>query len=104
MSGSRPRWPDTTGVYAARSPLTHVDGFSCPLIVFQGLEDAVVPPNQSQLIVDALAAKGVRYEYHTYEGEQHGFRRADTIVHSLSAELAFYQSVFGLAATSADAD
>lgn len=96
-------WPDTTGVYAARSPLTHVDGFSCPLIVFQGLEDAVVPPNQSQLIVDALAAKGVRYEYHTYEGEQHGFRRADTIVHSLSAELAFYQSVFGLAATSADA-
>ena len=95
-------WPDTTGVYAARSPLSHVDGFSCPLIVFQGLEDAVVPPNQSQLIVDALAAKGVRHEYHTYEGEQHGFRRADTIVHSLSAELAFYRSVFGPSAASAD--
>ncbi|HAP76198.1 MAG TPA: S9 family peptidase [Acidimicrobiaceae bacterium] len=87
-------WPDTTGVYRERSPLSHVDGFDRPLIVFQGLEDAIVPPNQSQMIVDALAAKGVRHEYHTYEGEQHGFRKADTIVHSLEAELAFYRSVF----------
>jgi len=89
-------WPDTTGVYRQRSPLSHVDGFDRPLIVFQGLEDAVVPPSQSQLIVDALAAKGVRHEYHTYEGEQHGFRQAATIMHSIEAELAFYRSVLGI--------
>jgi dipeptidyl aminopeptidase/acylaminoacyl peptidase len=78
-----------------RSPINAVDRIDAALIVFQGLEDAVVPPSQSELIVDALARRGVVHEYHTYEGEQHGFRKADTIVDAMRSELRFYGRVFG---------
>jgi dipeptidyl aminopeptidase/acylaminoacyl peptidase len=80
-------------VYRSRSPIHSVDRLSCALILFQGLEDKVVPPNQSQMMADAVRAKGLPVEYLTFEGEQHGFRRADTIVRTLEAELAFYQRV-----------
>jgi dipeptidyl aminopeptidase/acylaminoacyl peptidase len=80
-------------VYRSRSPIHFVDRLSCALILFQGLEDKVVPPNQSQMMADAVRAKGLPVEYLTFEGEQHGFRRADTIVRTLEAELAFYQRV-----------
>ena len=86
-------WPGAKDVYEARSPIHHLDGFDRPLIVFQGLDDMVVPPNQSEMIVAALRAKGVECEYHAYEGEGHGFRQAATIVASLTAELAFYQRI-----------
>ena len=89
-------WPDARDVYEARSPIHHLDGFDRPLVVFQGLDDMVVPPNQSEMIVAALGAKGVECEYHAYEGEGHGFRRADTIIDALSSELAFHQRVLGL--------
>ncbi|MCB0969684.1 MAG: prolyl oligopeptidase family serine peptidase, partial [Ilumatobacter sp.] len=72
------------------------DALDTPLIVFQGSEDAVVPPNQSEMVVQALRAKGVECEYHLYEGEGHGFRRADTIEHQLTHQLAFFQRVLGL--------
>ncbi len=88
-------WPAARAVYEARSPIHHLDGFDRPLIVFQGLDDMVVPPNQSEMIVAALRAKGVECEYHAYAGEGHGFRQAATIVASLTAELAFYQRVLG---------
>ena len=74
-----------------------MDGFDCPLIVFQGLEDAVVPPNQAEMIVAALAAKGIPHAYLAFEGEQHGFRQAATIVRVLTAEVTFYRRVFGIA-------
>ena len=86
-------YPAMKEVYRARSPIHHVDRLSCALILFQGLEDKVVPPNQSQMMADAVRAKGLPVEYLTFEGEQHGFRRADTIVRALEAELAFYQRV-----------
>lgn len=89
-------WPEARQVYEARSPIHHLDGFDRPLIVFQGLDDMVVPPSQSEMIVDALCAKGVECEYHAYEGEGHGFRQAATIVASLTAELEFYQRVLHL--------
>jgi dipeptidyl aminopeptidase/acylaminoacyl peptidase len=54
------------------------------------LEDEIVPPNQSEMVVRALEAKGVPVEYHAFEGEQHGFRKAETVVAVLEAELAFY--------------
>ena len=79
--------------YRARSPIHHVDKLACALILFQGLEDKVVPPNQSQMMADAVRAKGLPVEYLTFEGEQHGFRRAETIVRALEAELAFYRRV-----------
>lgn len=87
-------WPDVTGVYADRSPINHTDGFDRPLIVFQGSEDEVVPPNQADMIVDALADKGVPHAYLLFEGEQHGFRQAANIVRALEAELWFYGRVF----------
>lgn len=89
-------YPARRDLYRQRSPIHSVNRLAAPLIVFQGLEDKVVPPSQSQMMVDALRAKGIPVEYLTFEGEQHGFRKADTIVRALEAELAFYRRVLGL--------
>ena len=67
---------------------------AAPLIVFQGLEDEVVPPSQAEALVAALESKGLTYAYLAFEGEQHGFRKAETIVRCLEAELYFYGAVF----------
>jgi acetyl esterase/lipase len=72
-----------------------VDRLSCPLILFQGLEDKVVPPNQSEMMVEALRRKGRPVAYVAFAGEQHGFRKAENIIRSLEAELYFYGAVFG---------
>ncbi|MBC3190880.1 S9 family peptidase [Pseudonocardia sp. C8] len=90
-------YPEARDVYTERSPLTHVEKFSTPLIVLQGDEDAIVPPNQSEMIVDALRSRGVPVAYLLFRGEQHGFRRAESIRRALDAELAFYSRVFGFA-------
>lgn len=87
-------WPEAEATYAERSPVHHLDRLDTPLIVFQGLEDEVVPPSQAEALVAALAERGVEHEYHAYEGEQHGFRRAETVVDVLEKELAFYLRVF----------
>jgi dipeptidyl aminopeptidase/acylaminoacyl peptidase len=83
--------------YVERAPLTHVDGVSCPVLLLQGLEDEVVPPSQSEMFADALDRKGIPYAYLAFEGEQHGFRREETQVAALEAELSFYGQVFGFA-------
>jgi dipeptidyl aminopeptidase/acylaminoacyl peptidase len=88
-------WPEAAALYRARSPIHHVDRLSCPIIFFQGLEDAVVPPNQAELMVEALRRKGMPVAYLTFEGEQHDFRQAATIQTVLRAELAFYGRIFG---------
>jgi dipeptidyl aminopeptidase/acylaminoacyl peptidase len=90
-------YPAARDVYVERSPLTHVERFSTPLIVLQGDEDAIVPPNQSEMIVDALRARGVPVAYLLFHGEQHGFRRAESIRRALDAELAFYARMFSFA-------
>ena len=87
--------PGAVDVYTARSPLSHLDGFSCPILVLQGLDDEVVPPAQSAAIVDALAERGIPHAYLTFEGEGHGFRRAENQLRCLTAELSFYGQVFG---------
>jgi len=88
-------YPQRRDLYLARSPIHHSDRLSCPVIFFQGLEDAVVPPNQSERMFNALRAKRIPTAYLAFEGEQHGFRRAGTIRRSLEAELYFYAKVFG---------
>lgn len=88
-------YPEAADRYRERSPLTHVEKFSRPLIVLQGSEDAVVPPEQSEAIVNALRARGVPVAYLLFEGEQHGFRRAENIRRAVDAELSFYAQVFG---------
>jgi len=87
--------PQAQAVYDSRSPLNHLDGFKVPLIVFQGADDPVVPPNQSALIVEALRARGVPLAYLLYPGEGHGFRKPENIISSLQSELSFYGQVFG---------
>lgn len=88
-------YPAMREEYRRRSPIHFVDRLSCSLILFQGLEDKVVPPDQSSLMADAVRRKGLPVAYLTFEGEQHGFRKAETIVRCLEAELFFYGSVFG---------
>ena len=87
-------YPAKQDLYRARSPIHFVDRLSSPLILFQGLEDKVVPPNQSGMLADAARAKGLPVAFLTFEGEQHGFRKADTMVRCLEAELFFYGAVF----------
>jgi dipeptidyl aminopeptidase/acylaminoacyl peptidase len=90
-------YPAARDRYRERSPIHFTDRLSCALILFQGLDDKVVPPNQSEMMADAVRRKGLPVAYITYEGEQHGFRRAENIVRSLEAELFFYGAVFGFA-------
>jgi dipeptidyl aminopeptidase/acylaminoacyl peptidase len=88
-------YPERQDLYRERSPIHFIDRLSSPLILFQGLEDKVVPPNQSEMMADAVRAKGLPVAYLAFEGEQHGFRKAATIIRSLEAELYFYGAVFG---------
>jgi dipeptidyl aminopeptidase/acylaminoacyl peptidase len=88
-------YPEARDVYIERSPIHHVDQFSRPLLVLQGLEDEVVPPNQATMIVEALKAKSVPVAYVAFEGEQHGFRRQENIRRAIESELSFYAQVFG---------
>ena len=87
--------PAAQAIYDARSPLNHLDGFTAPLIVFQGAEDPIVPPNQSRMIVDALREHGAPVAYLLFAGEGHGFRKSESIIAALNAELSFYGRVFG---------
>jgi dipeptidyl aminopeptidase/acylaminoacyl peptidase len=88
-------YPERKEVYEERSPIHYVDNIACPLILFQGLEDKVVPPNQAQMMYDAVKAKGLPVALVMFEGEQHGFRRAENIRRSLDGELYFLSRVFG---------
>ena len=88
-------YPEERNLYRERSPIHFVNRISCPVILFQGLEDKVVPPNQAELIVEALREKGLPVAYVPFDGEQHGFRRAKNIKCSLDAELYFYSKIFG---------
>jgi len=87
-------YPDRLDIYRQRSPIHFTHLLSCPLILFQGLEDEVVPPNQAEMMLEALKSKGLPVAYIPFEGEQHGFRRAETIKHALDSELYFYSRVF----------
>ncbi len=90
-------YPEQAAVYKARSPIHYTDQLSCPVIFFQGDEDKIVPPNQAELMVEALKQKGIPVAYVLFEGEQHGFRKAENIKRSLDGELYFYAQVFGFA-------
>lgn len=88
-------YPERRDLYVARSPIHFTHQLTCPVIFFQGLDDKVVPPNQSEAMFQAVRAKGLPTAYVTFEGEGHGFRRAENIKRSLDAELYFYSRVFG---------
>lgn len=85
-------YPEKADVYQQRSPVNHTDQLSCPILILQGLDDKVVPPNQAEAMVEALKAKGLPYEYITFEGEGHGFRKPQTIIRAFETELDFYRN------------
>ncbi|HEY9497807.1 MAG TPA: prolyl oligopeptidase family serine peptidase [Terrimesophilobacter sp.] len=87
--------PEAADLYRDRAPINRVDDLSCPVLLLQGLDDPVVPPSQSEAFRSALMRKGIPHAYLAYEGESHGFRRAETIIHSIQAELSFYGQVMG---------
>ena len=88
-------YPQEAARYRERSPIHFVDRISTPMLVLQGADDRVVPPSQAELIVGALDRRRVPHAYLLYEGEGHGFRKAENIVDSLEAELSFYGQVLG---------
>ena len=88
-------YPERRDLYIERSPIHFADRISAPLILLQGLDDPVVPPNQSEAMFVAVREKGVPTAYVTFEGEQHGFRKSENIQRALEAELYFYSRVFG---------
>jgi len=86
-------YPQEQQTYADRSPINHIDRLSVPVIFFQGAEDKVVPPNQTELMVAALKSRGVPVGYFLFDGEQHGFRKGENIRRALDAELYFYATL-----------
>jgi dipeptidyl aminopeptidase/acylaminoacyl peptidase len=81
--------------YTERAPVGHVTELTCPILLLQGLDDPVVPPAQAEIIAADLAAHGIRYAYIAFEGESHGFRKAETVAAALEAELSFYGQILG---------
>ncbi len=88
-------YPEAAELYRERSPLNFTDRISCPVLILQGLDDRIVPPVQAEQIVASLAANGIPHAYLAYEGEDHGFRKAENIIGSFAAELSFYGQIFG---------
>jgi acetyl esterase/lipase len=86
-------YPEKKSLYVERSPLNSADKLSCPVIFFQGLEDKITPPNQSEVMVEALKKKGIPVAYITFEDEGHGFRKAENMKRALDAELYFYSKI-----------
>ncbi len=87
-------YPARRDVYVERSPIHHVDGLSCPVIFFQGLEDKIVPPDQAERMVAALRKKGLPVAYVAFAGEQHGFRKSENILRAIEDEFYFFSRIF----------
>jgi dipeptidyl aminopeptidase/acylaminoacyl peptidase len=85
---------DAIDLYRSRSPVANAANIVAPVVIFQGLDDKVVPPNQSERMVAALRVNGTPVDYHAYAGEGHGFLKAETLQHALETELAFYARTF----------
>lgn len=97
-------YPERADVYRARSPINHLDRLSRPVLLLQGLDDKVVPPSQSERILEALRERGVPVAYVPFPGEQHGFRKAESIIKAYRSEWTFYARVFGFATAGGDAE
>ena len=87
-------YPEAEDTYRARSPMTGIEKLSCPIIFLQGSEDKVVPPNQAEMMVDELKARGLPVAYLRFEGEDHGFRDAKNIKRALESEMYFFGKIF----------
>lgn len=88
-------YPERRDIYVERSPIHHLDRITAPLVLFQGSEDTVVPPDQAEKMYAAMAERGLPVALIVFQGEGHGFRRAENIQRALEAELSFYAQVYG---------
>jgi dipeptidyl aminopeptidase/acylaminoacyl peptidase len=95
LDGLIGKYPEEQAIYRQRSPIESAHQLACPLIFFQGDEDKIVPPNQAEMMVEILRNKGLPVAYVLFEGEQHGFRKAENIKRALDGELYFYSRIFG---------
>jgi dipeptidyl aminopeptidase/acylaminoacyl peptidase len=86
-------YPQQQEAYAERSPINHIDELTVPVIFFQSTEDQIVPPNQTELMVDRLKSRNIPFGYLLFEGEQHGFRKGENIRRAMDAELYFYAAL-----------
>ena len=89
-------WPEGRDVYEARSPINHLDKLSTPMLILQGLDDKVVPPNQAEQMADAVRSAGQPVSLIMFEGEGHGFRGMAARRRSLEAQVSFLEQVFGM--------
>jgi dipeptidyl aminopeptidase/acylaminoacyl peptidase len=87
-------YPERKDLYEERSPIHFTQNISCPIILFQGDEDQIVPPDQSQLMFEAVRAREIPTAYVLFKGEQHGFRKAESLKRALEGELYFYSKIF----------
>ena len=88
-------WPEARAIYQERSPIFHTELLRTPMILFQGLDDVIVPPNQAEDMARVLRDKGVPFAHVAFEGEQHGFRQAKNITRVAELELSFYGQILG---------
>ena len=95
MDGLVGPYPERQDVYEERSPINHTERLSCALILFQGLDDKIVPPNQAETMLAAVKEKGLPVAYLPFEGEAHGFLKAENVRRALDGELYFYSRVLG---------
>jgi dipeptidyl aminopeptidase/acylaminoacyl peptidase len=89
------RYPEEKAIYEDRSPIRYCDKLNCPVVLLQGLEDKVVPPNQADMMYSALHQKNIPTSLVLYKGEQHGFRMSKNIRHALHAEYSFFCQILG---------
>ena len=88
-------FPEKADLYKERSPLTHAEKLNTPLIIFQGTEDPIVPPSQSEMFRDICIKKGITHKYFAFEGESHGFVKAESLITSLEENLKFFGAAGG---------
>jgi len=89
------KYPEDLAIYKERSPIYYPEKLNCPVIFFQGLKDQVVPPNQAEMMFNAIKAKGLPVAYVTFEQEAHGFRISENIKKAIDSEFYFYAQIFG---------
>jgi len=96
LDGLVGKYPEDEQIYKDRAPIEHVDKFSCPILLLQGDEDKIVPPNQAEMMYEAVKKKNIPTCLKIYKGEQHGFRKAENVEDAIDSELSFYGRVFGI--------
>ena len=88
------KWPEDEEIYKQRSPIHHIEQLSTPMVILQGSEDPIVPPNQAHLMAKKLKENDIPHALIEFSDEGHGFRKAPNITKAIESELAFFAQIF----------